>query len=393
MKVLQINSFFSEGGPPRIVKALYDTLIAEEHTCCVAAARAKPYDYMNIIRIGNKWGVYKNAIVSRLFDCEGFTAKRATKALIKQIEEYNPDIIHLHNLHGYYLNIEILFEYLKKADKPVVWTLHDCWAFTGHCSHFDYIGCNKWKEGGCFDCPQSKEYPSSCGKDRSKKNFLKKKDAFTGVKNLTIITPSQWLADLVKQSFLSEYPVCVIPNGIDLDVFKPTQSNFRERYQLQNKKVVLGVAQNWGVRKGLNDFIKLSTLLPESYQIVLVGLTEKQIKEIPKNILALPRTNNAQELVEIYTAADVFVNPTYEDNFPTVNLEAQACGTPVITYNTGGSGESIPVENVVKQGNIEGIIMRLGELKDSAEDCITRVRNYDKAKKYNEYIEIYKRSL
>ncbi len=393
MKVLQINSFFSVGGPPRIVKALYDTLLGEGHTCRVAAAREKAYDYMDTIAIGTKWGICKNGILSRVLDCEGFTAKGATKRLVRQIQEYDPDIIHLHNLHGYYIHVEILFDYLKKANKPVVWTLHDCWAFTGHCAHFAYVGCEKWKKGGCEKCSQKKSYPVSIGKDRSKKNFSQKKAAFTGVKNLTIITPSQWLADLVKESFLGEYPICTIPNGIDLETFQPTYGDFREKYRLEDKKIILGVAQNWGERKGLYDFVKLEKTLPKEYKIVLVGLTEKQRKQMPAGILALPKTNSAKALAEIYTAADLFFNPTYEDTFPTVNLEAQACGTPVITYNTGGSGESLPKQNVIKQGDLQAFLERIKEIDFDSSACIARAANYDRKKKYKEYMELYRKRL
>jgi len=236
--------------------------------------------------------------------------------------------------------------------------LHDCWAFTGHCSHFAFAKCNKWKEH-CESCPQKGMYPTSLLKDNSYDNFERKKAAFTGVRNMTLITPSKWLGDLVSESFLGEYPVEVKYNTIDTSVFKPTPSDFRKKYGLEDKKIILGVASAWSERKGLYDFIKLSSMLDENYTIVLVGLTEKQLEELPEGIMGIRRTNSVQELAEIYTAADVFFNPTYEDNYPTTNLEAQACNTPCVTYRTGGSVESVPAENVIEQGELEAFIALL----------------------------------
>lgn len=395
MKVFQINSFFSVGGPPRIVKGLYDTLLESGHECRVAAAREVPYDYMDTVMIGTRIGVYKNAVLSRLFDYEGFTAKNATKKLIKQIQEYDPDVIHLHNLHGYYINVEVLFDYLKKQDKPVIWTLHDCWALTGHCSYFDFIGCNKWKENGCFSCPQIKEYPSSFGWDNSKQNWKRKKQAFNGVKKLTIVTPSKWLAGVVKQSFLGEYPVFAVANGIDLEQFCPTKGNFREEHNLENKKIVLGVAQNWVKRKGLNDFFELKKRLDDSYQIILVGLTQQQINDLPDGIIGITRTNSVKELAEIYTTADVFVNPSVEETMGLTTAEALACGTPAIVYDKTAVPEVVDEKSgiVVKAGDIKALVEAIENINLKAEDCIARAKTYEKSRKYKEYIDIYLKSL
>lgn len=397
MRVLQINSFFSVGGPPRIVKGIYDTLLENGNECLLAAGREKPIDGMNIINVGTSLNKYWHLFMSRVFDAQGLSSKRATKQLITQIREYNPDVIQLHNLHGYYLNYEILFDFLKNFDKPVVWTLHDCWPITGHCAHFDYIGCEKWKTG-CFACQQKKEYPRCDVFDCSAKNFAKKKATFTGVRNLAVVTPSNWLAEIVKQSFLGEYPVTVINNGIDLEVFKPTdpeKNDFRESLSLKDKTIILGVAQNWGKKKGLDDFIELSKILDESYQVVLVGLSKKQLKKLPSNIVGISKTNNVQELIQIYSAADIFVNPTLEDNFPTVNLEALACGTPIITYNTGGSPECINDDCgiVVEKGNIKDISERLSDLKINrfkSENCCLHAKKYEKSARYCEYLTLFK---
>ena len=397
MKVLQINSFFSVGGPPRIVQGIYETLEANGHECVVAAGREKPYPGMKTIQIGSPINKYWHLLMSRNFDAQGLSSGLATKRLIKHIEAYDPDVIHLHNLHGYYLNIEILFNYLKSANKSVVWTLHDCWPFTGHCAHFDYIGCEKWITG-CHDCEEKKKYPTCNGIDGSKRNYQKKKDAFTGLPTLTIVTPSKWLGELVKESFLRAYPVVVINNGIDLDVFKPTESNFKQRYNIAGKKMVLGVAQVWGQRKGLRYFHALAKELGEDYQIVLVGLTNQEKNNLPSNIIGLQKTNNIQELIEIYTAADVFVNPTLEDNFPTTNLEALACGTPVITFDTGGSPECIDDSCglVIEKHNIDALaraIISLSNNKLSSTDCVARAETFKKGTKYQEYLNLYTSSL
>jgi putative colanic acid biosynthesis glycosyltransferase len=339
LKVLQINTVCGVGSVGRIVRQIHEALREKGHESYIAYGR-KPLRCDGAIRIGGDLDVYFHVFLTRVFDLHGFGSKKATKKFLKIVEEINPDIIHLHNIHGYYLNIEVLFDFLKSFDKPVVWTLHDCWAFTGHCSHFTYAKCERWKTG-CYSCPEKKSYPRSVIFDNSKSNYARKKKAFTSAKNMTLVTPSQWLAGLVKESFLGDYPVQVIPNGIDTEVFKPTPSDFKKRYGLDGKFLILGVANVWEKRKGFDYFLDLSKYLSDDEIIVLVGLSEERIKNLPNNIIGIKRTNSAKELAEIYTAADVFFNPTLEDNYPTVNLEAQACGTYVITFDSGGTKETI----------------------------------------------------
>lgn len=355
MKVLMINSVCGIRSTGRICTDIAETLEAQGHTCRIAYGRESvPEKYAKYaVRIGSDLGVKTHAALSRAFDDAGFHSRRATKRFIKWVKAYDPDVIHLHNIHGYYLHIGELFKYLKTCGKKIVWTLHDCWAFTGHCPYFDFIGCEKWKTG-CYACSQKKKYPASLLCDRSRKNYALKKRLFTGVKNVTLVTPSEWLAGLARQSFLGEYPVEVVRNGIDLNAFKPTASDFKARHGLADKKILLGVASVWDERKGFADFLKLAERLDDRYRLVLVGLSEAQIARLPQNAIGIARTNSVQELAEIYTAADAFLNFTYEDNYPTVNLEAQACGTPVITYRTGGSVESVPSGNVVEKGDIAG---------------------------------------
>ncbi len=345
MKVLQINAVCGRGSTGRIVLNIHKTLLQMGHESYVAYGRPPAIGCPEAIRIGSKLDLYSHVLLTRVFDLHGFGSKRATIKFLKKVEQIDPDIIHLHNVHGYYINVELLFNYLKESGKPVVWTLHDCWPFTGHCAHFDYVGCEKWKTG-CLECPQKGRYPASYFLDNSKKNYEMKKRLFTGLKKMVIVTPSRWLANLVKESFLKEYPVEVIPNGIDTSLFKPTPGDFRKKYGLEGKFVILGVANVWEERKGLKYFLELSELLREDEVIVLVGLNRKQIKTLPKNIVAIPRTNSPVELAQIYTSADVFLNPTLEENYPTVNLEAQACGSYVITFSSGGCRETILQEHV-----------------------------------------------
>lgn len=359
MRVLLINSVCGIRSTGRICTDIADELTADGHEVKIAYGReiVPPQYKKYAVKIGSEIDQKLHGIRTRLLDEHGFGSKKATEKFLKWADAYNPDIVWLHNIHGYYINIELLFSWIKKRpEMQVKWTLHDCWPFTGHCTHFMVEKCRQWKTH-CFRCVQKKRYPSSFLKDNSKKNFDRKKEAFTGVENMTLITPSQWLADLVKQSFLNEYLVEVHYNTIDTTIFKPTQSDFREKHGLLNKKIILGVASVWNERKGLNDFIKLSEIIDDRYVIVLVGLDKSQIKQIPERIIAIGRTNRTRELAEIYTAADVFFNPTYEDNYPTVNLEAEACGTPVVTYRTGGAPETIK--------RTDSVVVPIGSIKDA----------------------------
>lgn len=343
MKVLLINVVCGIRSTGRICGELADRFRAEGHEAVIAYGRESvPDAYANIaVRIGTDWDHRIHAVATRLLDAHGFASRRATRDFLRWADTFDPDLLWLHNIHGYYLHIEELFRWIKSRPRMEVrWTLHDCWAFTGHCVHFVAADCSRWKTG-CHHCPLKREYPKSLLCDRSAVNYARKKAAFCGVKNMTLITPSQWLAGLVRQSFLGEYPVEVVYNRIDQSVFRPTDSDFRQRYGLQDRQIILGVASTWSREKGLYDFYELAKLLNARGKIVLVGLTEAQCREVPPEILAIQRTNSPQELAEIYSAADVFFNPTYQDTYPTVNLEAEACGTRVITYATGGAPETI----------------------------------------------------
>lgn len=389
MKIFQINTVCGTGSTGRIAVDIAHVLEKEGHECCIAYGRGNAPSDVDSFRIDSKKEVYLHAALSRFTDAQGLYSTSATERLIQKIRDYDPDIIHLHNIHGYYLNYKVLFQFLSRYNKPIVWTLHDCWAFTGHCAYFDYVHCDRWKTE-CHDCPQKNTYPTSWLLDRSQENFRLKKSLFTGIKNLTIVTPSHWLAGLVKQSFLKEYPVEVIHNGIDLNVFKPTHSDFRKRYHLEDKKIILGVASPWTPRKGLKDFIKLAELLDEETRIVLVGLNDKQIKSLPENIIGIKRTNNPQELAGIYTTADVFFNPTYEDNYPTTNLEALACGTPVVTYNTGGSPESAgDTAVIIEKNDFKQILQELASDLCHVSLNKSQIENLSKERCVLFYLDLY----
>lgn len=394
MRVLLINSVCGIRSTGRICTDLAKQFEKNGHEVKIAYGRVEevPEQFQKYaVKIGNNLDLKFHALRTRILDEHGFASKKATKEFLKWANQYDPDLLWLHNIHGYYVNVEMLFEWIKsRPQMQVKWTLHDCWAFTGHCSHFTAVGCEQWKEQ-CVQCCQKNEYPTSKLKDNCRENYVRKKKAFTGVSHLTLITPSKWLATLTRESFLNEYPVEVHYNTVDRTVFKPTISDFRMKYGLENKKIVLGVASTWTERKGIYDIIQLSQMLSSEYVIVLVGISEDTIngyrlkcsryvhskvndmehliyrnekgivipqnvgilyKEITGNdyeiffgdkssVICIPRTNDTKTLAQIYTAADVFVNPTYEDNYPTVNLEAIACGTQVITYNTGGCNETI----------------------------------------------------
>jgi len=400
MKVLQINSVCGVGSTGRIATDIASKLRENNIESYIAYGRKTSIDNDHTLRIGTKLDCYVHAGLTRLFDTHALLGSRkATNNFIEQIKKIDPDVIHLHNIHGYYINVKILFDYLKKSGKPVVWTLHDCWSFTGHCAYFSYAQCDKWMDE-CHKGPQKKSYPASVFLDNSKRNYHIKRELFTSLENMTIVIPSHWLADLVEQSFLSRYPVKIINNGIDTDVFKPVAGeSVLEKYKIGHKFIILGVANIWDQRKGLNHFIELSEIIDDDCVIVLVGLNNKQMAELPPNIIGIKRTSNINELTQIYSIADVFVNPTLEDNFPAVNLEALACGTPVITFNTGGSPEAVDANcgYVAERGSIFEIKKYIDIAKSHGKDyysekCVKRVKdNFDKNDRFDEYIELYRR--
>lgn len=396
MKILQINSVCGIRSTGRICTDLADVLKEYGHECRIAYGReGVPEKYKPIAyRIGSETDVRLHALQARLFDSAGFGSKKATERLIEKIKVYDPDVIHLHNIHGYYLNIEILFQYLAVANKPVIWTLHDCWAFTGHCAHFTLAGCERWRIG-CYDCPQKKSYPSSILLDRSKQNWNRKKNIFTSVQDMTFVAPSEWLAGLVSESFLGKYQVKVIPNGIDLEAFKPVESNFREKYGLQSKKVVLGVATAWSESKGLNEFKGLANLLDKNYKIVLLGLNAEQMDDLPQNIIGLPATDTLEELARIYTDADVFVNASKEETMGLTTVEAMACGTPVVVSNLTAVPEVVTPDGgiILEKLTAEDIKLGIAKVLGTVFNTRENAKKYEKKQQYLRYLNLYNEIL
>lgn len=398
MKLLQINTVANSGSTGKIAEDIGKIMIAEGWESYIAYGRGTPQSESELIRIGDDKNFKLNALKARLFDNEGLNSVNATKAFIDKINEIKPDILHLHNIHGYYLNYRLLFKWMNDSGIPVVWTLHDCWPFTGHCAYFDMAGCEKWKMQ-CESCVIKNEYPSSFFFDNSRRNYLLKKETFTNTNNLTLVPVSRWLQNLVRDSFLSEYPSVCIHNGIKTELFKPYPNSgeeIRKKYNITSKRILLGVAAPFGPRKGFYDFIKLSKILnSDDYAIVLVGLSEKQLSRLPDGIIGIARTENQIELAKLYSAADIFLNLTYEDNYPTTNLEAIACGTPVITYNTGGSPESISESTglVIEKGNMQQIVGAIETLsnKGLSKECRDfALKNFDKNKCFFKYKDLYK---
>lgn len=353
----------------------------------------KKMDSESIIFFGNRFSEDSHIVLARLTGLEGHFSIFATLSLISKLKKLKPNVIHLHNLHSCYINLPILFEYLKTADIPVVWTLHDCWAFTGHCPHYDAVGCLKWQTG-CFECSLYKQYPKSFF-DNSQRMYEKKRKWFKNIKKMTLVTPSFWLADEVKKSFLSEFPVNVISNGVDLRDFYPRESNFKEKHNIKNKYVVLGVASVWLKTKGFDTFFELAKLLPSNYQIVLVGKIVDDSNLQMDRILYVDNITSQDELAQVYSSADVFVNPTVQEAFGLVNIEALACGTPVVTYRSGGSPECIDNKCgvIVEKNNINSMKKAIEDVCEkklfSCNDCIERAKKFEINNQFQKYLNLY----
>lgn len=393
MKIYQINIVCGFGSTGRICIDLARTIEDEGGYCRIAYGRKKAPAGVDSFKISNLLEVYSHVLMTRFTDKHGLFSKKATRRMINDIKAYEPDVIHLHNIHGYYVNYELLFEFLKEYARPIVWTLHDCWAFTGHCAHFDYVGCEKWKNE-CGQCPQKALYPNSLYADKSTENYQRKRKAFTNVDNMTLVTVSDWLKGVVKKGFLKEYPITKISNGIDLKILKPITSDIRERYNLEDKKIILGVSSFWHERKGIHMFYELAKKIPEDYQIVLIGSHKGKKEEIPQNIINIDRISEVEELVKWYTAADVYVNMSAEETMGLTTVEALACGTPAVVMNATANPELIDAGcgKVVETGNIGQILAAIQSLEKNEtiiQNCIQKAAFYEKEKQYKEYIQLY----
>lgn len=398
MKAVQINSSCGSGSTGKICAALSDIMDDDGIENYIFYSGFKKSSHKNGRLINSLTDIRVHQLLSRLFGNQGWYSKRTTRKLVAALEDIDPDIIHLHNLHGYYLNMDILFDYLSKNNKHVIWTLHDCWAFTGHCSHFTAVKCERWKKH-CNDCPQKSSYPYSLFFDRSSGMFDRKQKLYGSVNDLTVTTVSKWLGEQVFGSaLLGNREIRVIPNGINIDVFRPhDRLTSIQGIDITAKKVILGVASTWGPRKGLNDFLKLAKLLDSEYIIVLVGLSEEQIAILPENIVGIKRTDNVDQLVDLYSSADVFVNPSIEETFGLTNIEAMACGTPAIVYNSTACPEVVAdmCGLVVEVGNVEKLkegiisIAQQGKTRYSQKCQDYVATKYDERKIYKKYLKLY----
>lgn len=402
MKIAQIN-MIPYGSTGKIMLQIAETARKQGHE--VRTYSTIPFDKNEHVASTPTenhfvWGSEKENCIhyylGSMLGRNGCFSKKGTAELIADLKAFQPDIVHLHNLHKFCINLPMLFQYLKESNVRTVWTLHDCWAVTGQCSHFTMVKCEKWKTG-CEHCPQLNVYPRS-RIDNSKWMYAHKKEWFTGVRDMTLVTPSEWLAGLVRQSFLKNYPVQVINNGIDLSIFNPTPSDFRKRNKIADDKYfLLGVAFGWGERKGLDVFIELSKRLSDQYQIVLVGTDLAVDAQLPDNIISIHKTQNQKELAEIYSAADLFVNPTREENYPTVNMESIACGTPVLTFRTGGSPEIVDdtCGYVVDCDDVDAMEREIRRITVNSpytkERCVLKAKSYDMNLKFEEYVKLYER--
>lgn len=402
-KLLQINPVIRVNtSTGRIMQEIGELAMQNGWECHIAYSKGRDgirECRSDIIPVGNKWSTAWHGIETRLFDRHGLASSHATRQFVRKIEEIRPDVVHIHNIHGYFLNYQILFDYLSKAGIPVVWTVHDCWLYTGHCYYYSFAGCDRWQTG-CHHCPQKKEFPTSLFCDRSRRNFEDKKAAFTSMPldRMTIVPVSEWIRNEMRRSFLNAYPFRVIHNGINTDIFNIYDDRqVRTAFGLGDRHILLGVASIWSREKGLDDFIRMAGMLNEDEVIVLVGIKPEDRKRLPDNVVGIARTENIRQLAELYAAADVFVNPTWQDNYPTVNMEAIACGTPVVTYRTGGSVEVITPSTgmIVEQGNLNELLKSIREIeskgKASYQEACRKyaLLNFKKEDRYMEYLRLY----
>ena len=396
MKIALINSVSSYGSTGRICDAIASMAIARGYEAKVFYGLGKSNNN-NAIKISNGVDYIVHNVLSRLFDAEGLFSSIGTLIMIRELKEYQPDIIHIHNLHGHYINFKLLFKFIgARTNSRVIMTLHDCWSFTGHCAHFDIVRCEKWHDG-CYKCPHREVYPKSY-LSRSERNYNLKKELIANLgARLYLVPVSNWMSSFLSKSMYTDIKYSVIHNGIDLTVFKYSEnSDVLTRYKIKGK-YILGIANPWSSYKGLDDMVKLRSFLDESISMVLVGLSQEQIDIMTKGVVGLRPTNNLEELVALYSSALVLVNTTYCDNYPTVNLESIACGTPVITYKTGGSPESITSQTgaVVRQGDVQGLVDAIDRMDahnrdELREHCISYAKSFfNQDLCFDSYINLY----
>lgn len=397
MRVLQINSLSRIQSTGRICAEISDYLNANGGEGYIAYADGIPYEYG--YKIGNIFDIKVHALLSRIFGTQAYFSKHSTKRLLNYIETLKPDIIHLHNLHANYINLKLLLEYLALKDIPTVITLHDCWFFTGKCTHYTLDNCFRWKTE-CYDCPRLKKDNKSWFFDRTSKMHKDKKDWFGLIPRLAVVGVSEWITNEAKKSILSSAQIITkIYNWVDFDIFKPVNpNNILHTLGIRNKFVILGVATNWSNTKGLDKFIELSTKIEVDTVIVLIGRL-KHTKKLPENIIHINETHNKYDLATYYSMADIFINFSLEETFGIVTAEALACGTPVIVMNSTANPELVGDRcgYITESCNIDEIINKINEVKHFGKNyysqyCINFAKeNFDIQKRIKDYIATYKK--
>lgn len=397
-KLLQINSVVNRGSTGRIVEQIGTYAIQKGWESYIAYGRSSGTSRSKLIRVGSKCDKIIHGIHTRLFDRHGLASTESTKLLIKEVQIINPDVIHLHNIHGYYLNFRVLFNFLSSWGTPLVWTLHDCWAFTGHCTHFSDIKCMKWQDY-CHECPKIRNYPSSLLIDNSSNNFKLKKRLFNSIPKINIVAVSDWLASNVKNSFLNEKDVRVIHNGIDLDEFFPIKDTtaIDHNYCLKDRRVLLALATSWTENKGLSDYLKLSAILPPEFVIVLVGISKPLSQSFSSNVIGIERIESVNELAALYSRADILLNLSYQESFGMTTIEGLACGTPAIVYNNTASPELLTKDTglVVETGDILGVYSAVKEITNHRKESFSincrqlAIDRYNKNDRCQDYLNLY----
>ncbi len=369
MRIAQINtcSYGSTGG---IAKKIHAELSEQGHESLFAYGFGPDVNHKSV-KISNKVSGLVHKVISEFIGLHGYASVISTIKLVKKLKKFKPDIIHLHNLHGGYINLKILFDYIKKENIKTVITLHDCWLFTGKCYHYYEARCDKYLHN-CGNCPQLSMYPKSKFFDFTTKMLNDKKNLFKGIKNLHIVTVSQWLKEQAQATFLGRFPISVVSNGVN-DVFRVTNSTEQTEVtdKIKGKFVILSVASVWDEHKGMKDIEDLSLRLADDEVILVVGkITNK--KPLPDNIITIDRTENIEKLVEIYNAADVYVSMSTEETFGLTIAEALCCGVPAIVYNATACREM--VENgkngyVAQPHNIEQVYEYIQNIKADSFTC------------------------
>lgn len=394
MKVLQINAVYGYKSTGIIVKDIGETLqkVSDE---CYYAYQSSREPVKNGYRVGGTLSWKWHALYARLLGKQAYASKIATRRFLKWIDKVNPDIVHLHNLHSNYINLNILCDYLAKRAIPTVITMHDCWYFTGKCTHYSAVKCDKWQTS-CGSCPLNKSEQPSLFFDCTSKVLEDKTKHLLKLKNLTLVGCSEWIANEAKKSKLQSANIQVVYNGVDTAIFTPHDSQIRNELGIENQFVILGMADKWCLEQNRDVVERLITSQDSNTKFVIVGCKEEQKEHFKSfnNVLALGYITDRNKLSDIYSAADVFVNLTRADTLPTVNMESICCGTPVITFNCCGGPELVDKDCgfIVEEGNVEQLISCVEAIKQQplTFDVQKQHEKFNKNECYKKYLEVYK---